>query len=185
MVLNEHLPEAKVFEAGSLSEVTQNTPERIDVVLLDIHLQGLNGLDGIALIKRRWPRIPVIVLSSEDGPETVRDALARGAAHFISKADTADKIIDLLNRVLLGEYATTKPQPYDGDEALITPQHLTARQCEVLDLLCQGMSNKLIARQLALSENTVRGHVQAILGFLHVSSRSEAVFAARQRGLIG
>jgi DNA-binding NarL/FixJ family response regulator len=55
----------------------------------------------------------------------------------------------------------------------------------VLDLLCKGMSNKLIARELKLSENTVRGHVQAILGFLQVSSRSEAAFAARNRGLVG
>jgi DNA-binding NarL/FixJ family response regulator len=55
----------------------------------------------------------------------------------------------------------------------------------VLDLLCQGMSNKLIARRLSLSENTVRSHVQAILNFLEVSSRSEAAFAARRRGLIG
>jgi DNA-binding NarL/FixJ family response regulator len=183
MVLNERFPCAEIFEAGSINEATLNTPDGIDVILLDINLQGLNGLDGMALLKRKWPQVPVIVLSSQDGPETVRDALGRGAACFMSKADTADKIVDILNHVLLGEYATPKTQP--DSETLNLLQHLTPRQCEVLDLLCQGMSNKLIARQLALSENTVRGHVQAILGFLQVSSRSEAVFAARQRGLIG
>ena len=61
---------------------------------------------------------------------------------------------------------------------------LTPRQSEVLDLMCQGLSNKLIGRRLNLSENTVRGHVQAVLAALQVSSRSEAGFAARQRGLV-
>ena len=185
MVLNAHMDVAVVFEAGSLNEATQDAPEKIDVILLDINLPGLNGLDGIAFLKRKWPMAPVIVLSSQDGPKTVRDALARGAVRFISKADTADRIVALLNRVLRGEYAEPETQPGCGDEASDVPIHLTPRQCEVLELLCQGMSNKLIARQLTLSENTVRGHVQAILGFLHVASRSEASFAARRRGLVG
>jgi DNA-binding NarL/FixJ family response regulator len=185
MVLNAHMDGAVVFEAGSLNEATQDAPEEIDVILLDINLPGLNGLDGMAFLKRRWPMVPVIILSSQDGPETVRDALARGAVRFISKADTADRIVALLNRVLRGEYSVPENQPGDGEVTLPIPQHLTPRQCEVLDLVCQGMSNKLIARHLALSENTVRGHVQAILGFLEVSSRSEAAFAARRRRLVG
>jgi DNA-binding NarL/FixJ family response regulator len=185
MVLNAHMDGAVVFEAGSLNEATQDAPEEIDVILLDINLPGLNGLDGMAFLKRRWPMVPVIILSSQDGPETVRDALARGAVRFISKADTADRIVALLNRVLRGECAAPETQPGGGDEASDVPIHLTPRQCEVLELLCQGMSNKLIARRLTLSENTVRGHVQAILGFLQVASRSEASFAARRRGLVG
>src|SRR5512145_1368038 len=175
MVLNAHMDGAVVFEAGSLNEATQDAPKEIDVILLDINLPGLNGLDGMAFLKRKWPMVPVIILSSLDGPETVRDALARGAVRFISKADTADRIVALLNRVLRGEYAE-ETQPGGGDEASDVPVHLTPRQCEVLELLCQGMSNKLIARRLTLSENTVRGHVQAILGFLQVASRSEASF---------
>lgn len=185
MVLNAGMDGASVFEAGSLNEATQDAPEQIDVILLDIGLPGLNGLDGIAFLKRKWPMVPVIVLSSQDGPETVRDALARGAVRFISKADTADRIVDLLSRVLRGEYTEPETQPGGSGKVPDIPQHLTPRQCEVLELLCQGMSNKLIARQLTLSENTVRGHVQAILGFLQVASRSEASFAARRRGLIG
>jgi DNA-binding NarL/FixJ family response regulator len=185
MVLSARMTDAEIFEAGTLSEATQSSPEIIDVILLDINLPGLNGLDGIALLKRKWPLAPVIVLSSQDGPDTVRDALARGAVRFISKADTADRIVALLNRVLRGEYAAHSAQLDENGEAINAPQHLTPRQCEVLDLLCQGMSNKLIARRLTLSENTVRGHVHAILLFLEVSSRSEAVFASRRRGLVG
>jgi DNA-binding NarL/FixJ family response regulator len=185
MVLNAHMVGAEVFEAASVSEAIQGAPEQIDVILLDIKLSGLSGLDGIELLKCKWPMVPVIVLSSQDGPETVRDALAHGAVRFISKADTADKIVALLNRVLRGEYNSPDNQPGSSDEASFIPPHLTPRQCEVLDLLCQGMSNKLIARQLALSDNTVRWHVQSILAFLAVSSREEAAFAARSRGLVG
>lgn len=185
MVLSARMTDAEIFEAGSLNEATESAPEKIDVILLDINLPGLNGLDGISFLKRKWPLAPVVVLSSQDSPETVRDALARGAVRFVSKADTADRIVALLNRVLRGEYTTPDAPAEDGKEAFVMPQHLTPRQCEVLDLLCQGMSNKLIARRLSLSENTVRSHVQAILNFLEVSSRSEAAFAARRRGLIG
>jgi DNA-binding NarL/FixJ family response regulator len=185
MVLDAGMKDAEIFEAGSLSEATENAPDQISIILLDINLPGLNGLDGISILKRKWPQVPVIVLSSQDGPETVRDAIARGAVCFISKADTADKIVSLLNRILLGEYSAQEADTGLGDDTTSPPQQLTARQCEVLDLLCQGMSNKLIARKLSLSEHTVRGHVQGILGFLKVSSRSEATFAARLRGLVG
>jgi DNA-binding NarL/FixJ family response regulator len=184
MVLNGSLPQAVINEAGSLNEAMQLTVEQPDAVLLDIKLPGLNGVDGIALIRRRWPLVPVIMLSSQDEPETVRMALARGASCFISKAETADRIVSLLESVVRGEIIAPLDQASHGADTSGTLLHLTPRQCEVLDLLCKGLSNKLIARQLDLSENTVRGHVQAILGFLQVSSRTEAAFAARNRGLV-
>lgn len=182
MVLTASLPQAQVLEAGSLNEAMQlDNADEPHAILLDIKLPGLNGLEGIALLKRKWPHAPVLILSSQDEPETVRLALARGAAGFLSKADAAEHTIDMLERVLRGELGVAAVAESGGNE----PAHLTPRQCEVLDLLCQGMSNKLIARELALSEHTVRGHVQAILSFLQVSSRSEAAFAARRRGLVG
>ena len=180
MVLSASMPHAEVFEAGTLDEAIQGAPDKIDVMLLDIKMPGLNGVEGIALLKRRWPLVPVLMLSSLDEPETVRYAIARGATAFISKADTADRIVALINQVLYGDHDVTDTHKKNGDSIL----HLTPRQCEVLGLLCQGLSNKLIARQLVLSENTVRGHVQSILAFLQVSSRSEAAFTARQRGLV-
>jgi DNA-binding NarL/FixJ family response regulator len=185
MLLNASMPDAEVFEAGTLNEAIQSAPNFLDVMLLDIKMPGLNGVDGIALLKRKWPQVPVLMISSQDEPETVRMAIARGASGFISKAETADKIVMLINRILRGDQAETIAQASDCTDTSAPLQHLTLRQCEVLDLLCQGMSNKLIARHLQISENTVRGHVQGILAFLHVFSRSEAAFAARQRGLIG
>ena len=102
MVLNTNLPLAKIFEAGSLNDALQEGPSELDVILLDIQLPGLNGVDGIAFLKRKWPQVPVLMLSSQDHPETVRLAMSRGAAGFISKADTAEKIISLINQILRG-----------------------------------------------------------------------------------
>lgn len=179
MVLDRDLPDAHFFEAGSLSEAIANTSSDVDVVLLDIHINGLNGLDGIALVNRKWPQAPILMLSSQDEPATVALALSRGAAGFVSKAESAEIIVDAINRVLRGEFS--QPNSATGNTV---PHQLTPRQVEVLGLLHQGLSNKLIARQLALSENTVRRHVQDILEFFGVVNRSEAVFAAQRRGLV-
>lgn len=180
MVLNTGMPGTEIFEASSLSEALDGAPNKVDVVLLDINLNGLNGLEGIALLKRKWPPVPILMLSSQDEPETVRLALARGASGFVSKAETAEKIVASVNLALRGELSALTPSAHGAAQRCLTP-----RQLEVLDLLHQGLSNKLIARQLDLSDNTVRRHVQAILEFFGVASRAEAVFAARSQRLIG
>lgn len=177
--INASIPNTDIFEAGSIDDAMCIATDPLDAIVLDIRLPGLNGLEGIALLRKKWPQVPVLMLSSQSDQETVDSALEHGAACFVSKADTADKIVSKICLILRGEL----PAPSTGSDRPFL--RLTPRQCEVLDLLCQGMSNKLIARRLMLSENTVRVHVQAILGFLQVSSRSEAIFAARSRGLIG
>lgn len=180
LVISTAIPGTKIFEAGSLDEAISSTPDDVDMVLLDIKLNGLSGLEGIALLKRKWPLVPVLMLSSQAEPETVRLALARGAAGFVSKAQTAEKIVEAIHLVLRGHFSELSPHA-----SSTTQRRLTPRQCEVLDLLHQGLSNKLIARQLSLSDNTVRRHVQDILEFFEVVSRAEAVFAARRQGLVG
>ncbi|MEQ1622207.1 MAG: response regulator transcription factor [Methylococcales bacterium] len=187
MVLNTGLKDIEVIEAGTLNEGINSTTNKPDVILLDIKLPGLNGLEGINLLKRKWPLTPILVLSSQDEPETARQALERGATRFISKANTADEIVNAILLVLQGNTAPHIRQASVRQNVANSGMqtHLTRRQLEVLDLLCQGMSNKIIGRQLSLSENTVRSHVQAILTFLQVSSRGEASFAARRSGLVG
>lgn len=183
MVLASGIPELEVAEAGSLEEGLRAGMDSPALVLLDIQLHGLNGLEGIALVKRKWPDAAVVILSSDAGPNNVRMALERGAAAFVSKADSADNILALIERLRRGEPASLATQAPAAEGAAV-PQLLTPRQFEVLDLLCQGLPNKVIGRRLGLSENTVRGHVQAVLAALQVSSRSEAGFAARRRGLV-
>lgn len=180
LVLGAGIQNMELTEAGSLDEVMLCTLESFDVVLLDIKLPGLNGVEGIALIKRKWPLVPILMLSSQDEPETVRVALKRGAAGFISKAETAEKIVDSIKLILRGHFSGISPVAGRSEHRRLTP-----RQCEVLNLLHQGLSNKLIARQLELSDNTVRRHVQDILEFFGVVSRAEAVCAALKQGLVG
>lgn len=190
MVLMEGFPGVVVQEAASIEQAVRVTDVQPDLVLLDIQMQGVNGLEGLGLLRQRRPQVPVVMLSSMVEPDTIALALSRGARAFVSKGDTASRIIEVIQQTL-GEPAQTdaRVRPLRADNrpnpsASSTPR-LTPRQCEVLDLLCEGLSNKVIARRLALSEFTVRGHVQAILGLLGVTSRSQATFAARQHRLIG
>ncbi len=177
MVLRSDIANVQVLEASSMEEAMRNPMDAPDALLLDIQLQGLNGLDGIALLKRKWPQTPIVMLASDATQDTMRRALERGATAFISKAEATGKILAIIRQVLCGETAAEKPVEKEAPR-------LTPRQSEVLDLLCQGLSNKVIGKRLGLSENTVRWHVQALLAFLQVASRSEAAYAARRSGLV-
>jgi DNA-binding NarL/FixJ family response regulator len=182
LVIDSRIKDVCVFEAGTIAEALHDVIAIPDVVLLDINLPGLNGVEGIMLVKRKWPYAHVLMLSSQDDPETLELALARGAGGFVSKANTAEKIVDEIN-LALKRYIPTATVCNNSQAQ--PQQHLTPRQGEVLDLLYRGMSNKLIARKMDLSENTVRVHVQAIFAFLGVSSRAEAMIAAQRVGLVG
>jgi DNA-binding NarL/FixJ family response regulator len=184
MVLINGMPDITILEAGSLQEALRLEGDAPDIVLLDIQLQGLNGLDGMALLKRQWPQVAVVMLSADNAPDTVRNALERGATRFVSKAESVDRILTVISQVLNGATEAGEGRCPAADLSNSGRTHLTPRQCEVLDLICQGLSNKLIARRLDLSEHTVRGHVQAVLAALDAVSRSEAAFAARRRGLV-
>jgi len=185
MVIDSDIKDVDVFEAGAVVEALHNIAAIPDVVLLDIQMPGLNGVESIKLVKRKWPLAHVLMLSSQDDPETVRLAHERGAADFVSKSNTAKTIVDAVNIALNRQIPERLEYNCNGNtvQAKLV-LHLTPRQLEVLDMLGRGMSNKIIARQMELSENTVRVHVQAIFESMRVSSRSEAVFSARRLGLI-
>ncbi|WP_411877761.1 response regulator [Polaromonas sp. YR568] len=176
LVLEAGLPGVKVTKADGIEQVMAQSGEAPSLVLLDIQLQGMGGMDGLVLLKQRWPDVPVIMLSSAADDETVSLAMSKGASGFFSKSGTAEKIIALIHDALGIHTPQAAPEP--------PKPRLTPRQFEVLMLVNEGLSNKAIARRLELSEFTVRGHVQAVLGLLNASSRSQAIFAARGAGLL-
>ena len=100
LLLLAGMQQVQVFEAGSLEQAINETLQVPDVILLDIQLQGVNGLQGMGMIKRQWPDIPVVMLSSLTDADTVRLCMERGAVAFVSKADTDKKIIRIVKQIL-------------------------------------------------------------------------------------
>lgn len=152
----------------------------IDAALLDLQLPGLSGLEGVAQLLRAQPRLAIVVCSSHAGEATRQAALARGARAFVGKAEPPEVLLSALRRAL----AQAPAIGTGAGAGTGTATALTARQREVLWLVAEGKSNKVIGRQLDMSENTVRNHVAAILDRLGVDSRLEAATAARRLGLI-
>lgn len=172
MVLSTGLTNVQIIEAGALDEALALT-EAPDLVLLDLQLPGLSGLDGMPLMRERWPDARLVVVSAAHPDDVLEAVKALGALAFISKAEKPAHMLELVGQ-LLGI----------GLPAAVEPPSLTPRQLEVLRLLHRGLPNKAIGKQLGLSENTVRGHVQALLSALEVSSRSEAAFRAQRLKLV-
>ena len=177
MVLARGIPDAEIFDVAAPYVALKQGPDKVDLILLDMHLQGLNGLDSIDLLKARWPDVPILMLSGDDDPGLMRTAVAQGAVGYVTKSMSAERIIAVASQILSG--GVTKEGASEPPASSLTP-----RQGEVLQFLAQGFSNKVIAKHLELSENTVRRHVQDILDYLGVANRAEAVFAARRRGII-
>ncbi len=166
-----------IRDCASLHEALAAADVVPTVVLLDIQLPGIGGLEGMGLLQQRWPAARIVVVSALDLPDTVGAALAQGACAFLSKTDRPDRMMTVLREML------DRPSANPPVGAVVCPS-LTPRQAEVLILVGRGLSNKMIGRHLGLSEHTVRGHVQGLLAVLGVTRRAEAVFKAQQLGLM-
>ena len=153
-------------------------------------LSAMSGLDGLHLLRRACPQARIVLVSASMAPGAAHEAQARGADGFLSKSASADDILQAITLALAGQpcfptssnhYAAVQPP---GEALAPAAPVLTARQLEVLALLCLGKPNKVIARDLGLSENTVRVHVSAIFLQLGVNSRSTALLTAQRLGLL-
>jgi DNA-binding NarL/FixJ family response regulator len=186
------------FETDEASNCTQALElvagRSYDLVLLDLHMPGLNGMDALAAMREAAPGTPLVVLSAESDPGVVRAAIEGGAMGFIPKSSTPEVLIQALRLVLSkGVYlpplvleaadAARSPSAALPQTAKIVLPGLTPRQMEVLHCVIRGKSNKTIARELDLSEGTVKTHISAMFHALGVHSRTEAVYAAAKLGL--
>jgi DNA-binding NarL/FixJ family response regulator len=157
------------------------------LVLLDLTLPGAHGLDLLVQLRRAHPQLPIVVLSATHDRATVGAALAAGAQGYIAKTSTPDELLDAVRTVLGGgSSVTTDFAPLAPVIGGVPGQSLglTHRQADVLRLLIQGKPNKLICRDLRLSEGTVKVHVSAILKALNVRSRAQAIAELTRRGVV-
>ncbi len=173
-------------DAAGATAILDDEPD-VALILLDLALPGTRGLDLLADLLLDYPGVPVVVLSATHDQATVNAALAAGARGFIPKTAAASDMLDAIRRVHEGgNYLTTDVTLVpDADGVRIAPDELglTERQADVLVLLVQGKPNKLICRDLRLSEGTVKVHVSAILKALNVHSRTQAVALLARRGI--
>lgn len=195
----DKLPEPTSFmEARSADEVRQTLRDSPDInlVILDLNMPGSHGLGLLTDICNEYPDLSVVVLSATEEPRIMQRAIDRGAAGFIPKSAANCVLVSALKLVLSGGIYIPSAM-LDGHHTAIGtargaqlarhatgPSGLTDRQQDVLLLLASGHSNKAIAKQLGLSEHTIKIHITAILRTLGVSNRTEAAIACREQGLI-
>lgn len=182
--------EAENFDAATL--VVTKHPD-LDLVLLDVRMPGTSGFAGLAQWQKRFPGLPVVMMSGDDDPALVRSAIEQGALGYIPKSSTSEVILSALRLVLSG--GTYLPREALGRErSAPVPQAefaadvaarlgITPRQADVLALLLAGASNKVIGRELNLAESTVKNHVAAVFKALDVTTRVQAVLAAAKLGI--
>lgn len=172
-----------------------------DVVLVDINLPGMNGLEIARVIKRRDPRVRIVVLSVSEDDEQLFNAIKVGAAAYAPKGIAPEELIRIIRAVAGGAYLindTVMQKPHvaarvlnqfrelasSGEEGSHLFAPLTSREIEILDCIARGMSNKEIASQLSISGQTVKNHITSILSKLQVNDRTMAVIFAIQKGWI-
>lgn len=179
-------------EATSGEEVLQKVAaEKPDVVLMDVRMPQGDGLHILGRLKLDYPELPVILFSSYDNPTYIARAVALGAAAYVLKHDTRERLLETIQLAVRGESAWTREELRRVTGALATPRvvsdvevPLTQRESEVLRQLANGLTNKEIALALGISYETVKEHVQHILRKIGVSDRTQAAVWAVRKGLV-
>ena len=183
-------------QAGSLAEaqVILNAAPPFTLAMLDLVLPDTVGTSGLQTLRLRYPNLPILITSALCDRQTVERCLQGGAAGFFGKSSASERLAIAVRTVCSGRiylppeidaqidqrWVNRAAQRLDGD---VRKLGLSDRQTEVLRLILQGMSNKLIGRQLQLAEGTVKVHVSAVLRALGVRNRTQAVLAANRLGL--
>lgn len=176
-------------ESSIWHQITQHAD--IDLVLLDIQLPGLSGMELLKHIVKERPQLPIIMLSADHDSDTVSQALQLGASGFMPKSSLNQVLISAIRLVVAGgvyippeALLKSNPKPVTAKPAVsLDALGLTNRQLDVLRLLLKGMSNKLISRQIDLAEATVKIHIRGILRALNVTTRTEALVKLTEMGV--
>ena len=188
------LPEYEVVGEAESGEqavdlVTQLVP---DVILMDLMLTGMDGVEATRIVKNISPRTQIVVLTSYHDDSLIFPALKAGAISYILKDMKKNKLAEAITKAHNGEVilhpkvASRVLQNIrkDSDKDSIIYTELTERELDVLKLIASGFSNSQIAEELVISENTVKGHVSNILSKLHLGDRTQAAVFAWQQGIV-
>ena len=175
--------EASNFQAA-LDQLALEWP--VDLLLLDLQMPGMRELDGFFAIARRYPSLPVVIVSGVNDSRIVRTLLDGGARGFIPKFASSELLMDGLRRVLRGELFVPDALflPASRTERGNGEVPLTSRQLQILPYLADGMPNKQIASVLGVTEGTVKQHLKELFKRLNARNRTQAVNEARRLGLL-
>ncbi|QBD83774.1 response regulator transcription factor [Ktedonosporobacter rubrisoli] len=182
-----------IGEAASGEEVISLAiQQQPDVILMDMKMPGINGIEATRRILQQFPRISILVVTMFDDDDTVFAAMRAGARGYLLKDADQDELVRAITAVYRGE-AIFSPliaqrmihyfHALPSTAAALAFPDLTEREREILQLVVQGQSNAAIAKQLTLSLKTVQNHVSAILNKLQVADRTQAMMRAREAGL--
>lgn len=184
-----------VAEAGDgASAVRMVDTIQPDVVMIDVQMPEMNGIDATARITERWPNVKVLAVTTFETPDTILPMLNAGASGYLLKDSGVDEILDGVRRVhegasslsprvaamLIDHVRGASPLP----EAAVPLAELTDRETEVLEHLALGMSNVEIANALIVSEGTVKAYLGRIMAKWHVRDRVQILIAAARTGLV-
>jgi len=200
-VLESHPDLAVVGEASDGDQAVAMAQERdVDVVLMDVSMPTVNGLQATRQLKALRPEVAVVVLTAYDDEEQVYHAIRAGASAYHAKDVSPERLVDVIRAVSRGcyvvgeqtlderglnEWLLAEARRFGGSTREDEPQFLSplsAREMEILGLIIRGMSNKEIAYHLGISHQTVKNHITTILGKLGVADRTQAAVYALRRG---
>lgn len=163
--------------------VEQFRAVRPDITLLDVQMPEMSGIDALIAIRSEWPSAKVIVLTTYGGDALAERALKAGAQAYVLKASVGEELLETIRAVHRG-LKRIHPAVAAQLASHLGEESLSNREVQVLVLIAGGNSNKSIAAQLSISEDTAKAHVASIIGKLGASDRTHAVTLARERGIL-
>jgi DNA-binding NarL/FixJ family response regulator len=189
-ILEKLDPQVEILEAADFPaafEAADRAPD-LDLVLMDLNMPGMAGLEGVTRFRATFPVLPLVVLSAVEDLLDIQRVLAAGALGYLTKSTPSEGILDALLQVLAGN-VYVPPNLVSSGVRMPPPRlgspfpEFSERQLQVLSKLSQGLSNKQIGEMLEVTEGTVKVHMAAIFRILRVNNRTEALLVIQKLGM--